>query len=73
MTHEEDIKRMTHEQIVERLTVERGYTRKSWGFRSGVRDGLTGDRGGMCDPEWRGYEEGFAAGKEVATNKRGAA
>lgn len=63
---------MTREKHVERLTAERGYDRKSWGFRSGVRDGLTSVHGGLCDPTWRGYEEGFVAGQEVATLEGGA-
>lgn len=58
--------KLTKEQHVERLTTERGYERKSWGFRSGVRDGFEEEHGGLCDSSsWAGYDEGFLAGQEA--------
>lgn len=51
------------EKIVDDETAAAGLTRRDWGFRSGVRDGLSGNRGEMCDPEWPGYDEGFLVGQ----------
>lgn len=51
------------ELIVIGETEAAGLNSKSWGFRSGVRDGLAGDYCGLCDPgSWPRYDDGFKIG-----------